>query len=256
MNTSLLRRDYQKMQWTVGDLIGSVAKSVLVVCVLAYFFYRSIWAVIPLTVVGVLFFRMETVRKVERVKEELNCQFKECILSVAASLKAGYAVENAFVESRNDMKLLYGEKSVIYKELEHIRRGLVINITLQELLTDLAHRSGSDDIMQFAQVFAIAKKSGGRLPEIIDTTALAIGRRIDAVQEIKTMLSGRQMEQNIMKAMPFGILIYVGSSYPGYFDVLYHNLQGIAVMTICLVIYLAAYVVGDRILQQIADKIE
>ena len=149
MNTSLLRRDYQKMQWTVGDLIGSVAKSVLVVCVLAYFFYRSIWAVIPLTVVGVLFFRMETVRKVERVKEELNCQFKECILSVAASLKAGYAVENAFVESRNDMKLLYGEKSVIYKELEHIRRGLVINITLQELLTDLAHRSGSDDIMQF-----------------------------------------------------------------------------------------------------------
>lgn len=256
MNTSSVRRDYHKMHWTVAELIGSVGKSVLAVGVLAYFFYRSLWAVIPLAVVGVQFFRMEAARKVERVKEELNGQFKECILSVAASLKAGYAVENAFVESRNDMKLLYGEKSLIYVELEHIRRGLVINITLEELLADLAQRSSSDDIMQFAQVFAIAKKSGGRLPEIIETTALAIGRRIEAMLEIKAMLSGRQMEQNIMKVMPFGILLYVGSSYPGYFDALYHNLQGVAIMTVCLIIYLAAYIMGDRILQQIAKRFE
>ena len=254
MNASLERRDYQKMQWTAGELIMVIGKSGFVVIVLAYFFYRSIWAVIPLTIVGVLFFRMETARKVERVKEELVLQFKECILSVVTSLKAGYAVENAFVESRNDMKLLYGEKSIIYTELEYLRRGLVINITLEELLTDLAMRSGSEDIMQFAQVFVIAKKSGGRLPDIIETTALAIGRRIDAMQEIKTMLSGRQMEQNIMKVMPFGILLYVGMSYPGYFEALYHNLQGIAIMTVCLVIYLAAFVMGDHILQQIAGK--
>lgn len=188
------------------------------------------------------------------MREELNSQFKECILAVAASLKAGYAVENAFVDSRNDMKLLYGENSYIYTELEHIRRGLVINIALEELLADLAVRSGSDEIFQFAQVFVIAKKSGGRMPDIIQTTAGMIGRRIDARSEIHTLLSGRQMEQTIMKCMPFGILLYIGSSYPGYFDSFYHNWTGIGIMTGCLMVYLAAYVLGDKIMRQIARK--
>ncbi len=182
----------------------------------------------------------------------MNRQFKECILSVAASLKAGYAVENAFLESRSDMRMLYGEDSMIYAELEGIRRGLVINITMEELLEDFAARSASDDIMQFAQVFIIAKKSGGNLSEIIQTTAVLIGRKIDAKQEIRTLLSGRQMEQTIMKLMPFGILLYIGVSYPGYFDTLYHNWQGVAIMTGCLAVYLAAYVIGDKILQKIA----
>lgn len=256
MSASLMRRDYHKCQWKPKELVVAVVKSVLVVALLAYFFYRSVWAMLPLSVIGVLFFRMEGERRIETMREELIGQFKECILSVAASLKAGYAVENAFVESRNDMKLLYGEESAIYVELEHIRRGLVINITLEELLADLAVRSGSDDIVQFAQVFAIAKKSGGRLPDIIQTTAEMIGRRIDARQEIRTLLSGRQMEQNIMKLMPFGILLYIGSSYQGYFDSFYHNLQGVGIMTVCLVVYVAAYVLGDKILQQIARKME
>lgn len=256
MSVSSVRQDYRKFQWNPKEVTLTVCKAFGVVMILAYFFYRSVWAMIPLAVVGVVFFRMEEVRKAEQVREELKGQFKECILSVATSLRAGYAVENAFVESRNDMKLLYGEKSFIYIELEHIRRGLVINITLEELLTDLAVRSGCDDIMQFAQVFAIAKKSGGKLPEIIHTTAVMIGRRIEAGQEIGTLLSGRRMEQNIMKLMPFGILLYIGSSYPGYFDTLYHNIQGVAIMTVCLAVYLGAYGLGDWVLQQIARKMK
>lgn len=252
MSKNSKQRDYRHNRWTVRELVPEIAKAVAAVLLLAYFFYRSVWAVLPLSAVGVFFFRMECDKKLKRCREELNHQFKECILSAATSLKAGYAVENAFVESRGDMKLLYGEDSYIYEELETIRRGLVINLTLEELLGDLAIRSGSDDILQFSQVFAIAKRSGGNLSEIIQTTAVMIGKRIDAKQEIATLLSGREMEQNIMKLMPFGILLYIGSSYPGYFDMLYHNWQGIAVMTVCLGLYLAAYVMGDKILQKIA----
>lgn len=229
-------------------------KAVGVVCALAWFFYRSLLAMIPLTAVGVLFFRAERKRKEEQRKEELGVQFKECILSVATGMKAGYAVENAFVESRNDMRLMYGTDSPIYEELEGIRRGLVMNVTLEELLKDLAVRSDNDDMMQFAQVFAIAKRGGGNLSEVIQSTALMIGQRIDARQEIQTQLSGRRMEQTIMKLMPFGILLYIGCSYPGYFDGLYHNWKGGLIMTVCLIIYLLAYVLGDRILRKISRE--
>ena len=252
MNTNLKQRDYNKYRWTAKRLVWEIGKAFMVVVMLAFFFYRSIWAVFPLSVVGVFFFRMECDKNKKRCREELNLQFRECILSVATSLRAGYAVENAFVESRSDMRLLYGEDSYIYEELEILRRGLVINLTLEELLADLAIRSGSDDILQFSQVFAIAKRNGGNLSEIIQTTSVMLGQRIDAKKEIATLLSGRQMEQNVMKLMPFGILLYIGSSYPGYFDTLYHNWQGNAIMTVCLALYLTAYVLGDKILHQIA----
>ena len=255
MKTSLKRRDYCEYSWKPGEWLLTVAQSAAVVLVLAFFFYQSLFAALPLAVIGIAYFRLQKQKKGKRCREELVGQFKECILAVSASLRAGYAVENAFLESREDMRMLYGEQSLIYQELELIRRGLVINITLEELLEDLAERSDSEEIRQFAQIFAIAKRSGGNLAEVFRTTTEIIGQRIDARQELGAMLSGRQMEQNVMKCMPFGILLYIGSSHPGHFDGLYHNWQGVAIMTGCMVLYLGAYVLGDKILQRIDEEL-
>ncbi len=256
MKTSLKRRDYHSYYWKRGELILTILKAAGLVVFLAYFFYRSFWAVIPLSVVGGVYVVLMRHRKLEKCREELTLQFKECILSVSAALKAGYAVENAFLESREDIRLLFGEESMIYQELELIRRGLIINITLEEQLTDFAGRSDCEEIRQFAEIFSIAKRSGGNIPDIISTTAELIGQRIDIKQEMRTLLSGRQMEQNIMKLMPFGILLYVGCGYPRYFDMLYHNLQGVGIMTLCLVIYLAAYALGEHIMRQIIADVK
>ena len=205
--------------------------------------------------VGVVYFRRLKDNKTEKCRLELIQQFKECILSVATSLRAGYAVENAFLESRKDMQLLFGEESLIFQELELIRRGLVINITLEELLKDFGERSNSREIRQFSEVFSIAKRNGGNLSEIITSSCQVISQRIEARQELQNLLGGREMEQKIMKGMPFVILFYIGVTYPGYFDMLYHNWQGVAIMTVCLLIYLAAYVLSDRIMGKIAVEL-
>lgn len=254
MKTSLRQRDYCRYEWQTKEVVVFLCKSIGVVVFLSYFFYRSLWACLPLAGIGIWYFKQLQQKALEKSKEELILQFKECILSVAASLKAGYAVENAFMESRTDMELLYGKDSLIYRELEQMRRGLVINIALEEQLFSLAKRGAGEEIEQFATVFSIAKRSGGNLAEIIRETAELIGQRLDARQEMQTMLSGRRMEQNVMKVMPFAILGYISISYPGYFDMLYHNWQGVAIMTGCLAIYLMAYVLGEKILQQILDE--
>lgn len=254
MKTSLRQRDYHEYLWDKKELGAAFAQTIAVVFFLSYFFYKSVLACLPMSAVGVLYFRMLKQKKQERCREELTLQFRECILSVAASLKAGYAVENAFMESRSDMELLYGKNSLIYQELELIRRGLVINITLEEQLFHLADRSDSEEIGQFARVFSIAKRNGGNLSEIITSSSELIGQRLDAKCEMQTMLSGRQMEQKVMKLMPFAVLGYIGISYPGYFDMLYHNWQGAAIMTGCLALYLSAYVLGEKILRQIAKE--
>ncbi len=255
MKESSRRRDYHDYMWKRGERALAVMQAALAVGLLACFFYRSIASVVLLAPLGALYFRQLKRRKREHCKRELVKQFRECILSVAASLRAGYALENAFVESRSDIKLLFGEQSLMYEELELIRRGMVLNISLEELFADFAERSGCEEILQFAQILSIAKKNGGNMPQIIQSTAELIGRRIDTVLEMQTNLSGRRMEQNIMKLMPFGIICYIGVSYPGYFDMLYHNWQGAAIMSACLGIYLTACWLGDRILLKITREI-
>ena len=89
--------------------------------------------------------------------------------------------------------------------------------------------------------------------EVIAGAVETISLRIETRNEINAAISGKRMEQSIMKLMPFGILTYVGISSPGYFDSLYGNLTGIALMTGLLAVYLAAYILGDRILSGLEE---
>lgn len=251
MKTNLRRRGFQKKVYRKKTAIINGILSASAVLFLAFFFYRSFWAVIPLSFVGVLCFRELTEKSRRREKQELAAQFRECILSVATLLQAGYSAENAFLECRRDMEMLFGGEARICRELRQIQRGLHINIPLEELLSDMAKRSGCEEILQFAQVFGLAKRNGGNMSEIIKNSAELIGKQIEMRQEMQTLLSGRQMELMIMRMMPFGILLYVELGNPGYFQVLYHNVKGIVIMTGCLGVYLAAYLLGEWILKRL-----
>ena len=256
MKTSLKPQDYHEYFWKKGEWLAAVALSAAVTGFLAFFFYRSMWALVPLSPLGLFCFRRLRYKKLGKAREELTMQFRECILAAATSLQAGYAAENAFLGCAEDMKLMYGENAYICKELALIRRGLAINISLEELLLDLARRSGSEEISQFAVIFSLAKRNGGNMAEIIKNSAALIGKQIEKRQEIQALLAGRKMELNIMKVMPFGILCYINIGNPGYFDMLYHNLTGVAIMTGCLLAYLAAFQLGEVVMRRLEAENE
>ncbi|MDE7359180.1 MAG: type II secretion system F family protein, partial [Lachnospiraceae bacterium] len=179
----------------------------------------------------------------------LSLQFKDLVLALSANVKAGYSIENAMRESYRDVELLYGADSPVCLEVRHMLRGLENNMILEKLLYDLGVRSRVPDIMQFADVFLIAKRSGGNLTEILEKTAGVIGQKIETDKEIQLMVGARKMEQKIMNMVPFLIIFYIGTTSRGFFDVLYHNLVGVAVMTVCLLFYGAAYLVSRRIVE-------
>lgn len=255
MRESLKQQDYHKAFQKRGDLMRAVVQTTAVVLFFAWFFYRSLWALPALAPLGILYFRRYVERQCRKNRQELTVQFKECILSVANSLRTGYALENAFLESREDIRMLYGEQCTMYRELELIRRGMILNITLEELITDLAKRSGIEEIEQFSTILNIAKRGGGNVTQIIRTTAEVISNKVETMQEMLTMLQGRRLEQKVMEIMPFGISFYIAGTYPGYFGTLYHNRVGIMVMTLCLVVYVGAYLLGEKILDRIEEEL-
>lgn len=228
---------------SVGELCMGAGLSLF----FSFFFYRSIWAIPFMLPVGVLFMRWNHQKKVQKRDNYFLEQFKECILSVSANLKAGYAVENAFLESISDMQMMFGEKSMIVDELYRIQKGLRNNETLENLLFLTAKRCGAEDVLEFAEVFAIAKRNSGNIPEMINVYSKSIEQKLAVVDEIQTLLAAKQLEQKIMNVMPFAIILYLEYSSPGYFDMMFHNLSGIAIMTGCLICYVCAYWMSVKI---------
>lgn len=79
-------------------------------------------------------------------------------------------------------------------------------------------------------------------------TAARISEKNELMEAIQTEISGKRMEQKVMNLMPLFILLYVDVSFGGYLDGLYHNIAGAAVMTACLVVYIGAYLLSEKIM--------
>lgn len=240
----LCRKDLRPANIVVG--IGITA-------LFSYFFYRSIWAIPLMAVIGVGYVYLTmTENKRIRLHRERD-QFKECILSVGASLRAGYAPSNAFMESMADMVMLYGEGSYVSKELRCMEQGLKNSESLEVLLAEWGIRSEIEEIREFADVLAIGKRGGGNIPEIIDATSEMIMQRLVLEEELDTLLANKKLEQNVMNIMPFVVVFYLEWSNPGYFDMLYEGYAGRLIMTGCLLAYIFSYWLSRRILQKIFD---
>lgn len=224
-----------------------IFKSVVVMSLLDYCFYRNLWAFIPLCIPGFLFYREEKKDLLHKKKEEARQQFKEMLCLAVAGQRAGYSVENAFLNSYSDLKNLYGEDSFICRIISTIRTGLENHKSLADLWKNLGTRCEIVEIREFSEVFAIAKQSGGNMTAILENTAEILGNKAETKKEIDMLLSARKLEQKIMNIMPFTLMLYVEITSPGYFDGMYHSLSGSVIMTVCLVIYMAAYVMSRRL---------
>ncbi len=218
------------------------------ILIIAYFFYRSLWAVLPLLPLFFIYRRYSRKRLIHKKKEELRYHFKEMMEVISGYLKAGYSAENAFLEAYREMKKFYGIDSPVERVLAFIKTGIENHIPLEERIREAGEKSGIEEIKEFAAVFWAAKLSGGNMVEIMERTAAVIGGKIEVENAINVTFASRKAEQKIMNIVPFFILTYLDVTSPGFFRVLYHNLTGIVIMSICLVFYLLAYVMSVKML--------
>lgn len=172
--------------------------------------------------------------------------FRELLGDLLTGLRAGWSVENALRECSGEMRERYGSSRIV-KELNRIVNGMDNQIPTEQLLLEFGERSGVEEIRDFATVFAIARRGSGNLAEILQRTGALISDRIETGNEIETLLAGRRLEQHIMDAIPFFLILYIRLTSPGFFTALYHNAAGIAVMSVCLGVYLAALALAERI---------
>ena len=184
----------------------------------------------------------------EKNNKRLKSQFRELLLSMATNLKVGYSPENAFLETYVDLVNLYGKTNKIFYELETVKKGLSINISFEKLLQDFEKRCEVEEITEFVDIFCLAKRTGGNLVEIIDSSANIISQKIAMDEEIEVILRAGKLERQIMMIIPFLIILYIECTNKNFFSVLYRNPAGIVIMSVCLAVYFVAVKVSAKII--------
>ena len=236
---SLSAKEYGKTAlWSAG----------ITLCV-AYLFFSSGWALLAMPFVGAAVYRHIKKAGLQKQQEELSRQFLDAMRVVSTALTAGYSMENAWKEAQKEIGLLYGNEALFYLELQEMNRLNGVNIPLEQSLENFAERSGIEDIASFAEVFSFAKRCGGDFAGMIAATTGHMYQKQEVEREIGVLLAGRRMEQKVMNIIPLFILAYLRFTSGDYLAALYHNPVGAAFMTGCLLLYLFAFYLAERILE-------
>ena len=230
-------------------LVMDIIRGCLVLMIPAWLFYQSV-AIMMGCLLLLPFYRNER-RKVreQEDKRRLNRGFADALSSFSAALEAGYSAENAVRETVRDLALLYPEDEPIYREFRYLQHQLQNNQSLEKAFADMAEKTQDEDMLCFAEVFEIAKRSGGDLIRVIRTTERTMAERAEVKREIRTILTAKRLEANIMNLMPCGILLYFLICDPVYLQPLYETMAGRVVMTVLLVVYAGCVRMTDRITQ-------
>ena len=152
-------------------------------------------------------------------------------------------------ETEKELRPLYREGSRIRTEFERMVRELDMNLTAEQVLTSFSKRVNQEDVNNFVTVFAAAKRTGGDSISILKETVRIIGGKIETEREIQTVLAAKRLEFHVMWVIPRGMIGYMRMAFPEFLNVLYGNIPGVLLMTGCMVVYLFACRLGNRIIK-------
>lgn len=241
--------DYHSLRFGRQEGLRVLGEGLAAAAFLTVFFYRSLFAFLLLLAGLPWYIKKRRAEMAKERRQRLAREFKELLSCVEAQLQSGASAETAFCACAEEMEALFGPESCIVRELGLLQKGLGNRQPLESLLQDLGSRSGIEEIEEFAGIFALAKRTGGSMQKILGRTIRLVAQRLEVKREIRGYLGARRMEQKIMNLVPFAILAYVEVTSPGYFSIFYHNITGNIIMSICLIVYAAAYHYAEKLVE-------
>lgn len=240
--------NYKIYKLTVKEKMLVTMQAVLLGAAVAYLFFDSFIALIFIPIIFAVLYKKKKKDGLDKQKQQLTEEFMEALKNVSTSLLAGYSVENSWREAQKEIKLLYGENSYMYMELQEMNRLIAMNIPVEEILDKFAERADIEDISTFAEIFSFAKRSRGNFGQIIDTTTYRMWEKYETKREIQLSIASKRMEQKVMNIIPIGMLAYLRIASADYMSALYGNAFGVIFMTICLAVYVLVLILAEKML--------
>ncbi len=214
----------------------------------AWLLYKHIFGLLSALIILPIYKKSYQKVQIEKRKKELLIQFKEAMQSVSVAVLSGFSIENAWREAEKEIEIMYGKDAYMTVELKQMNAAVHTNQPIEQLLYQFALRSACEDILNFAEVFQFAKRSGGNFGKIIQNTINRISEKMEVEKEIQTVISGKKMEQRVMNVMPIFLLCYLNLTSKEFLAPLYGNLFGACVMTLAFFAYMGALILSQKLM--------
>ncbi len=239
--------DYHIYHMRILDyLVGFSLGFVLGFVVTMVFFRIFTISVIAGIICGIPAIRFYQKYRKEKRQKDLLIEFRDLLEALTTSYSSGKNTMEAFAESYQDLLSLYGEKSDIVNETRIIIAGITNNIIIEDLLKDFADRCGLDDVESFAATFESGLRQGGDIRQVVWDSRKIINDKIEIEMEIKTMLTEKENELNIMMVMP--LIIMVTLSGIGTMSAVINTPFTVIVKIVAIGLFAAAYMMGRKII--------
>ena len=240
--------DYAEYVMTKGEKILYATAAAVVLFSVGYIFYRNLIVSAILALFCLKFPSIQCRTIIQRRQKELSLQFKDMLYSLSSAVNSGASVETGITMARDDMLKQYANpKTIIIEELNLMVSRLSFGLNIEEVFADFAKRSHNEDVLTFANIFEISKRQGGNIMQIIRQTTNVISEKIETKSEIETALSGRQMEQKVMTAMPILMVFFMTKTTDGFMDPIFNTIGGRIIATVGLLLIGAGYLWSQKI---------
>lgn len=196
---------------------------------------------------GKFFLPMYKNGQMKKRKNTLRLQFRDMLESLSTSFSTGSNVVDSFNSALLDLKMQYKDNDYIVVELKEIIDAMMSNINVEDAIQFLGKRSGIEDIETFADVFTICYRRGGDMKKVVRSTYDVISDKMAINDEIETKLISNKMQHNAMSVMPIIVIALLRVSNPSFAES-FASLSGVLVNTIAIIIFVAAYKYGKKII--------
>lgn len=217
---------------------------------IGYVFYSNVYISAALVFLSIPLKKLYVKLKIKIRRDVLRQQFRDLLYSLSASVSAGRQMWEAIIESRGNLSLMYSKQEPIMAELEQMGKSIEESrLTDEQLLKDFAYRSGIEEIINFAEVYATCRTTGADVAAMISKASEILMDKMTIDREISTITAQKKAESKIISAMPIIIIIFLNVVSPGYLDNLYHTLLGRFIMTAALMTMGVSYYVMNKIVE-------
>ena len=233
--------DYRKYEPGRAEKIMILALLTAAFAALGVLFYDTPLTAILAPIAFVPAMKAYSYEMASRRRGRLRNQFRDLLDSLSSSFAGGRHLYEALDEADKELSAIYDEDDEIITEVRGMMKRMDDGETDTGVMSDLAARSGIDDIEMFSQVFGACSETGGDMITAMTDASSMLADKIKIENGIRALTSQKKAEGLIISVMPVVIILFLRAVAPDYIGVMYGNITGIALMTLALASAVYAY---------------
>jgi len=151
-------------------------------------------------------------------------QLADTLAILASSLRAGYS----FLQALDTVSKEVGEPSA--HEFQRVVAEIRLGRPIEEALTAMADRVGSDDLGWAVIAINVQRQVGGNLAEVLDIVAATVRERAYIRRQVRVLSAEGRISIAILSGIPFFLMIYMAIVNPEYVSLLFTRTVGVIML--------------------------